>query len=241
MSQVSHSPKCYALLCTSVDVSAALSWLPRMLRAKISASLELFFRTCLLYLQSSAPSRLLLSSAALVFFCFRTLLSSEPDDVFTLLSQKLDWLACATHHLLYVFRLVRVVRVYSPGSPGNPGSPDSPGSLAGIGLILGPYHGTTTPEILHPFPSIWTYLPDWCELRHLGRLSRTDYITRMVDWLLRLYGWLGLTTYPVWLTRTSCHSTCNKHFYSSDMLTTKLNWAGENYNGPTTLNQYLQN
>ena len=53
---------------------------------------------------------LLLSSSS--YFCFRTLLSSEPEDVFSLLSQKLDWLACAIRRLLYVFRVVRVVRVF---------------------------------------------------------------------------------------------------------------------------------
>jgi len=217
------------MLCVTVYISQCLccflAGFPECCAPKspppLSCSSELASYTFSILLPLVCFFLLLLSSSSRQIF--ETLFSSEPEDVFTLLSQKLDWLACATHHLLYVFRLVRVVRVYSPGSPGNPGSPDSPGSLAGIGLILGPYHGTTTPEILHPFPSIWTYLPDWCELRHLGRLSRTDYITRMVDWLLRLYGWLGLTTYPVWLTRTSCHSTCNKHFYSSDMLTTKLN------------------
>ena len=53
---------------------------------------------------------LLLSSSS--FFCFGTLLSSEPEDVFSLLSQKLDWLACATRRLLYVFRVVRVLALY---------------------------------------------------------------------------------------------------------------------------------
>jgi len=159
MSQVSHSPKCYALLCTTVNVSAAFSWLPRMLHAKIFASLELFFRTCFLYLQYSLLPLvcfflLLLSSSS--YFCFRTLLSSEPEDVFTLLSKKADWLACATRRLLYVFRVVRVVqvvrvvRVVRQGSPGSPtGSPGSPGSPCSPGLILVPYHGTIIPEILH--------------------------------------------------------------------------------------------
>jgi len=119
MSQVSHSPKCYALLCTSVDVSAALSWLPRMLHAKISASLELFFRTCFLYLQYSAPSRLLLSSAALVFFFLllqnssffragRRLLSSEPKA--WLVSMRVVRVVRRVVRVVQVVRVVRVVR-----------------------------------------------------------------------------------------------------------------------------------
>ena len=137
MLQVSHSPKCYALLCTSVDVSAAFSWLPRMLHAKISASLELFFRTCFLYLQYSAPSRLLLSSAALVFFFLllrnssffragRRLLSSEPK----------AWLVSMRHAPPFI------------RFQGSPGSPGSPVNSAGTGLILELYHGTIIPEIL---------------------------------------------------------------------------------------------
>ena len=126
------------------QLSAAFSWLPRMLHAKISASLELFFRTCFLYLQYSAPSRLLLSSAALVFFFLllqnssffragRRLLSSEPK----------AWLVSMRHAPPFI---------RFQGSPGSPtGSPGSPGSLAGTGLILELYHGTIIPEILHSF------------------------------------------------------------------------------------------
>ena len=157
MSQVSHSPKCYALLCTSVDVSAAFSWLPRMLHAKIFASLELFFRTCFLYLQYSLLPLvcfflLLLSSSS--YFCFRTLLSSEPEDVFTLLSKKADWLACATRRLLYVFRVVRVVQVVRRVVR----------VVQVVWRVLALYWSYTTGLLYRKFytPSrfIWTFLPD---------------------------------------------------------------------------------
>jgi len=88
---------------------------------------------------SSASSLLLLSSDLQNS-------SSEPEDVFTLLSQKADctllsqktdWLGCAMRCLLYVFRVVRVVRqairvvrVIRQGSQGSPGSLVSPGSPA---------------------------------------------------------------------------------------------------------------
>ena len=145
MSQVSHSPKCYALLCTSVDVSAAFSWLPRTPKSPPPLSCSSELASCTF---STPPPLvcfflLLLSSSS--FFCFGTLLSSEPEDVFSLLSQKLDWLACATRRLLYVFRVVRVVRRV-------------------VRRVLALYWRYTAGLLYRKFytPSrfIWTFLPD---------------------------------------------------------------------------------
>ena len=94
---------------------------------------------------------LLLSSSS--FFCFRTLLSSEPEDVFSLLSQKLDWLACATRRLLYVFRVVRVVWVVRRVVR----------VVQVVWRVLALYWRYTTGLLYRKFYTprfIWTFLPD---------------------------------------------------------------------------------
>ena len=99
----------------------------------------------------SSDSSLLLLSSTSYFCCFRNPSDLQSSSLFWAgrrlhSSEPENWLTSMRHALPFI---------RFQGSPGSPGS---------IGLILGPYHGATTPEILHPFPSIWT-----------------DYFTRMND------------------------------------------------------------
>ena len=172
MSQVSHSPNAMRY-CAQRSISLLLlAGFPECCTPKspppLSCSSELASCTFSTPLPLVCFFLLLLSSSS--FFCFRTLLSSEPEDVFSLLSQKLDWLACATRRLLYVFRVVRVVLVVR--------------RVIQVVRVLYWYH--TTGLLYRKYytlcPSIWTFSPDWCELHHPGQLIiRTDYVPRIIN------------------------------------------------------------